>query len=122
MLRLARMWRFTNGQAGILKRLEAMTDLITKILLYEEFDLDEKTWLLDPVTALAERTESLTISEGQRLGVNNVVKIAALRETFSFECCDHKCGGVFNCRAQLHSLQQHLDIRQVRAQFPKRRK
>ena len=74
------MWRFANGLEKVYKKLMSVTDPVTKVLLYCQYDLDAETWLIPPVNELARRMSSLSEEEGRRLGVENAVKIAKIRE------------------------------------------
>ena len=52
---------------------------VDKIVLAQEFDINGH-WLLGAYTALCERPEPLTISEGARLGLETAMRVAQLRE------------------------------------------
>ena len=52
---------------------------IDKIILAQEFDIGGR-WLLGAYTALCERAEPLSISEGTRLGLETAMRVAQLRE------------------------------------------
>lgn len=86
ILNLLTMWRFNLSRNAVLKTLKAMTDSITQITLYHQFDLDAEVWLIPPVQILARRKEWLGVEEARRLGLDDTVKIAAVREEF-YCCC-----------------------------------
>ncbi|KAF7793899.1 hypothetical protein EIP86_005021 [Pleurotus ostreatoroseus] len=81
------MWRFKLGTLNVLKKLEDCADPITKILLCQQYQLDALVWLIPSAEALAQRNETLSAIEGERLGWNNAMKIAKIRERYS--CCCH---------------------------------
>ncbi|KAF7793900.1 hypothetical protein EIP86_005022 [Pleurotus ostreatoroseus] len=81
VLKLLTLWRFNVGRELVLKKLQSLTDPVTKVMLYDLHGLDPEIWLVPSVNALAQRTEPLSEAEGQRLGINNTVKIYQIRET-----------------------------------------
>ena len=86
ILKLLTMWRFSRGRQSVLEKLKTIADPITKVLLWEEHALDAEEWLIPAVTAIARREQSLTIEEGTRLGLENVIRISCIRETYSCTC------------------------------------
>ena len=55
-----------------------MTSAVDKIVLANDYKI--KDWLLDAYDEVCARREPLTIEEGQRLGMDTVIKIANFRE------------------------------------------
>ena len=80
------MWRFERGRKAAIKKIKNMADPITKVLLWEEFDLDDEEWLIPAVDELARRAQSLTIEEGERLGIRNALRISSVREAYPCLC------------------------------------
>lgn len=87
VLKLLTMWRFSKGTQNVLERLKTSADPITKILLCQQYKLDEAIWLIPSVEMLARRAQPLSVQDGIRLGLVNVLRIAEIRESYS--CC---CG------------------------------
>ena len=92
LLHLLAKWRFSRCRQAVLKKLETIADPVSKILLWEEYGLDEDVWLVPAVKALASRHEPLSIEEGRRLGMEHVIRIASIRERDAKCSCD-ECTG-----------------------------
>lgn len=84
VLRLLAMWRFTAGQAAVLKKLLVTADPVTKVALCSEHPTlcDYTTWLRPAAFALAERRDPIEHDEAHIMGIENTVKIAAIREQY----------------------------------------
>jgi hypothetical protein len=78
ILTLAIQWDFQSVKTLAANRLSFIASPIEKIVLGRRFDMFE--WLQDGYTAVCSRHEALTIEEGNLLGIEDVVKIAAVRQ------------------------------------------
>jgi hypothetical protein len=75
---LATQWNFKSIKTLAVNHLSAMTSPVDKIVLGRRYDISE--WLGMAYTILCSRDEALTIKEGKLLGLEDVIKIAALRQ------------------------------------------
>ena len=75
---LAAQWNFQSIKTLAVNHLSAIASLVDKIVLGRRYDIIE--WLENAYTAVCWRDEALTIQEGKLLGVEDVVKIAAVRQ------------------------------------------
>jgi hypothetical protein len=75
---LATQWNFKSIKTLAVNHLSAMTSPVDKIVLGRRYDISE--WLGMAYTILCSRDEALTIKEGKLLGLEDVIKIAALHQ------------------------------------------
>ena len=80
ILSLSTRWDFTDIRTLAIREIQSLDiSPIDKIVLAQEFDISGR-WLLAAYTALCERAEPLSISEGTRLGLETAMRVAQLRE------------------------------------------
>ncbi|KAI0640072.1 hypothetical protein C8Q77DRAFT_1214404 [Trametes polyzona] len=79
VLRLAHMYEFEGHRTLAIERLKTLATPIDRILLAREYLIDG--WLEDAYTELCMREEPLTLDEGVRLGVEDVVRLADIRQS-----------------------------------------
>jgi len=87
VLELSTMWQFKDIRARAIKTLESLTlsmDPVDKIIIARKFDVSP--WLVTSLHALVEREEPLDLSEGNRLGMEWVLKVAEIRESRYLPC------------------------------------
>jgi len=74
------MWGFPEVENLCVRELENLSlPPVERIRIYQQFKLD-KMLLLEPFAQLAIRTEPLSVEEGQSLGLETSLRIAAARE------------------------------------------
>ena len=81
VLELSTMWKFQSIRAKAIKALESLTpsmDPVDKIVLARKCDVSP--WLFPSLHALVQREKPLDLSEGNRLGLEWVLKVAEVRE------------------------------------------
>ncbi|EIW64163.1 uncharacterized protein TRAVEDRAFT_158128 [Trametes versicolor FP-101664 SS1] len=78
VLRLTHIYEFEAHHALAVKRLAVLAPPIDRLLLSRQYDVPE--WLEDAYYELCIREPSLTLEEGARLGLPEVVRIADLRQ------------------------------------------
>ncbi|KIJ63371.1 hypothetical protein HYDPIDRAFT_156204 [Hydnomerulius pinastri MD-312] len=84
-LKLSLLWEFTSIRDQSLVELRTLLeDPIDRILLAKEFDI-EGEWLLEAMNELARRPKPLGMEDVERLGVEFVIQMAAVRESFVVE-------------------------------------
>jgi hypothetical protein len=81
VLKLSTMWNFDVLRDLAVKSMsELPIDAVEKAALAREYDIDE--WLLPALNELAQREDPIGVDEALRLGLEQAVKIAAVRESF----------------------------------------
>ncbi|KAA1470546.1 hypothetical protein DENSPDRAFT_849624 [Dentipellis sp. KUC8613] len=78
VLRLATKWSFSSIRTLSIERLESIASPIDKVVLGRTYGVD--SWVIPGLVALCERPQSLARDEGRKLGVDDVIVIAAVRE------------------------------------------
>jgi hypothetical protein len=78
ILDLAASWNFKSIKALAIKQLACIASPIDKIVLGRKHNIEE--WLGDAYEAVCVRDEPLTLEEGNRLGMEDVIKISATRQ------------------------------------------
>ncbi|KDQ53596.1 hypothetical protein JAAARDRAFT_209942 [Jaapia argillacea MUCL 33604] len=78
VLALATKWSFTTIRSLAIRELFPLASPIDKIVVGRQYDIPE--WLQDAYIAVCERPEALTKKEGERLGLDEVIKISQLRQ------------------------------------------
>jgi len=79
VLKLSSMWQFHKMRATAIKNMEDFSmDLVDKIVIARRFDVS--TWLVPTLNALVQREKPIDLSEGNRLGMEWVLKVAEVRE------------------------------------------
>jgi hypothetical protein len=79
VLKLSSMWQFHRIRATAIKNMETIAmDPIDKIVIARRFDIP--TWLVPTLNALIQRESPVGLSEGNRLGMEWVLKVAEVRE------------------------------------------
>lgn len=75
------MWEFSGLCERSLHCLDGLTTSqpIARILLYDEFDLDEEKWYMKPVMELIESEPGLTEKQAFKLGILRSMTISTLR-------------------------------------------
>lgn len=78
ILDLAANWNFKSIKALAIKNLTPIASPIDKIVLGRKHGIEE--WLGDAYEAVCVRDEPLTLEDGMRLGMEDVIKISATRQ------------------------------------------
>ena len=78
ILSIAAKFNFKSIKALAIKYLAPIASPIDKVVYGRKFEIDD--WLLPAYNAICGRQDALTLEEGRRLGVDDVIKIAALRQ------------------------------------------
>jgi hypothetical protein len=79
VLKLSSMWHFQKIRALAIKKMDGISmDLIDKINIARRFDI--LTWLVPTLNALVQREKPIDLLEGNRLGMEWVLKVAEVRE------------------------------------------
>jgi hypothetical protein len=78
ILDLAAKWKFQSIKALALKQLLPIISPIDKLVLGRRHGITG--WLPDAYSAICGRKDALTLEEGLRLGMEDVIKISALRQ------------------------------------------
>ena len=106
------MWEFDgprNAAVHYLDSLEPPIDPIDKVCLAMQYEV--KDWLLPALLKLAQRPESISIDEGRKIGFENTVKLASVREkvkwneTASSSYC-HYCSRYYNNRNLIAGIRE----------------
>jgi hypothetical protein len=88
VLKLSTMWHFCKIRAAAIRHLENLSmDPVDKIVIARTSDIS--AWLVPALNELARRDKPIDLSEGNRLGMEWVLKIAELREGDSKHICLH---------------------------------
>lgn len=82
ILRLAHLWQFPKIKALATRKLDRIDiEPVDKAVMAREYQIDPAYgWLEQAYAAIGEREESISQSEGERLGLDAVVRLANLRE------------------------------------------
>lgn len=81
VLKLSTMWNFeVVRNLAIQSMSELPIDAVEKAALAREYEIDE--WLLPALNELAQREEPIGVEEALRLGMEQALRIAAVRESF----------------------------------------
>ena len=87
--------RFARSRQAVLQKLLSIADPVSKIVVWcGDRTLPEKAWLLPAVNELARRSTSLTDHEGSRLGLENVLKMQRISDSYVCKCVE----GAESCR------------------------
>jgi hypothetical protein len=79
VLRLSSMWHFQKIRTTAIKAMDNLSmDLVDKIVVARKFDVS--SWLVPTLNELVQRQKPLDWSEGNRLGLEWVLKVAEVRE------------------------------------------
>jgi hypothetical protein len=78
VLRLSHKWRFASMHALAVQRLSALTTPVDRVVLGKRYGAGH--WLKPAYQAICEREEWLSESEGERLGLQDVLKIGHARQ------------------------------------------
>lgn len=81
ILHLAAKWKFETIKVLAIERLSAIAPPIDKITLGKQYGIVE--WLADAYKAICKRPDPLTIEEGTRLGLEDVIRISAMRQAYN---------------------------------------
>ncbi|TFY83748.1 hypothetical protein EWM64_g254 [Hericium alpestre] len=79
VLRLATKWSLSSIRKLAISRLEPIASPVDKVVLGRTYCVD--AWLLPGFIAICQRHQPLTRDEGRRLGVDDAVLVACLRES-----------------------------------------
>ena len=101
MLKLSSMWQFHKIRATAIKNMETITmDLVDKIVIARKFDIP--TWLVPTLNALIQRESPVGLSEGNRLGMEWVLKVAEVRERGATTATQNRaCSNCGSCSTYL---------------------
>lgn len=77
IMHLADKWTFKSVRVLAIKSLSSIASPVDKIILGRKYDIEE--WLSDAYEAVCRRPEPLTLEEGIRLQMDDVIKIYAIR-------------------------------------------
>ncbi|KDQ58997.1 hypothetical protein JAAARDRAFT_649979, partial [Jaapia argillacea MUCL 33604] len=78
ILALATEWSFATIRTLAMRELFPLASPIDKVIVGIRYDMKE--WLNDAYIAICERPEALTRQEGERLGLDEVIKISKMRQ------------------------------------------
>ncbi|KDQ59002.1 hypothetical protein JAAARDRAFT_649995 [Jaapia argillacea MUCL 33604] len=78
ILALATKWSFDTIRTLAMRELFPLASPIDKIVVGIRYEVKE--WLKDAYVAVCERSESLTKAEGERPGLDEVIKISSMRQ------------------------------------------
>ncbi|KAI0060590.1 hypothetical protein BV25DRAFT_1769606, partial [Artomyces pyxidatus] len=79
VLRLSTIWGFASIRKLAVERLETIASAVDKLVLGHAHDVN--AWLLPGYVALCLRGIPLTLEEGRRLGMDDVILITSIRES-----------------------------------------
>ena len=107
VLKLSTLWEFDELRKAAIDALSTAlrNDPIDRVILSRQFGIT--TWLLPALNELAQRPESLTIEEANRLGIETALMIASVREHIKLEpveetlTCNH-----FNRKSHTYTSKQ----------------
>ncbi|KAH9833512.1 uncharacterized protein C8Q71DRAFT_860308 [Rhodofomes roseus] len=77
-LELAVRWEFNSVRDFIVRRMKDTGTLAEQVAMARRLDMQQ--WCWDACTKLCQRAKPLTLEEGQRLGVEDTVRISQVRE------------------------------------------
>lgn len=80
ILQLADTWHFKSIRTLAIKQLAPIASHIDKIVLGRKYGVDE--WLADAYEAVCLRDGPLTLEEGRRLGVDDVIRVNTIRHEY----------------------------------------
>ncbi len=103
VLRLTHLYEFEAHRALAVQRLTTLAPPIDRILLSRKYGIPE--WLEDAYYELCIREPSLTLAEGERLGMPEVILIADLRQTIRMN-------------ARVHGIPEHYVRGTIRQRLP----
>ncbi|KAI6146765.1 hypothetical protein BKA82DRAFT_145948 [Pisolithus tinctorius] len=86
VLKLSTMWEFVGLRNAVIQHLDIPSELvdpIDKVVLALQYNIRE--WLLPAFLALAQRPALISIEEGRRIGFENALKLASVREKLRLE-------------------------------------
>ncbi|KAI5996623.1 hypothetical protein F5J12DRAFT_352718 [Pisolithus orientalis] len=86
VLKLSTTWEFTGLRNAAIEYLDCPLrplDPITKVELALQYNIQE--WLLSALLVLARRSAPISIEEGRRIGFENALKLASVREKLRLE-------------------------------------
>ncbi|KIO04195.1 hypothetical protein M404DRAFT_48882, partial [Pisolithus tinctorius Marx 270] len=86
VLKLSTTWEFTGLSNAAIEYLDCLLrplDPITKVELALQYNIQE--WLLSALLMLARRSAPISIEEGRRIGFENALKLASVREKLQLE-------------------------------------
>ncbi|KAI5985622.1 hypothetical protein EDD15DRAFT_2122345, partial [Pisolithus albus] len=81
VLKLSTMWDFHGLRNAAIQHLDVSSrslNPIDKVELALQYDIKE--WLLPALLALAQRSAPISVEEGRRIGFENALKLASVRE------------------------------------------
>ncbi|TFY83755.1 hypothetical protein EWM64_g253 [Hericium alpestre] len=78
VLRLATLWSFSSIRKLPITRLEPIASPVDKIVFGRTYTVDD--WLVPGFDALCQREQPLSKEEGHRLGIDDAMLVASLRE------------------------------------------
>jgi hypothetical protein len=78
VLRVAHRWDFVNTHAVAVHALESLTSPIDKIVLGRACAVDN--WLFDAFVSICQRSEPLSIEDGEDMRKSDIIRIARVRE------------------------------------------
>ncbi|KZP29666.1 hypothetical protein FIBSPDRAFT_815741 [Athelia psychrophila] len=82
ILHLADKWSFLSIRALAIAQIAPIASPIDKIVFGRLYGVNE--WLVSAYHAVCTRPDALTLEEGRRLGVDDVIRINAIRQEFCF--------------------------------------
>ncbi|KAI6040611.1 hypothetical protein EDC04DRAFT_2566843 [Pisolithus marmoratus] len=83
VLKLSTMWKFDELRKVAIQRLDQPfqpLNPVEKFVLASKYGI--KQWILPALLVLAQRSEPISVEEGHRIGFDNALKLAAVREEF----------------------------------------
>ncbi|CAK5281911.1 unnamed protein product [Mycena citricolor] len=82
ILSLSTRWEFTSIRELAIQHLGPSTSAVERIALGRRFDVGP--WLVPAYTELCERMDPLTLTEGQLLGVDIIIRIQQVRHSIRY--------------------------------------
>ncbi|KIK19623.1 hypothetical protein PISMIDRAFT_682942 [Pisolithus microcarpus 441] len=91
VLKLSTMWDFHGLRNAAIQHLDVSSQSlnpIDKVELALQYDIRE--WLLPALLALARRSAPISVEEGRRIGFENALKLASVREKLKLRTVEEK--------------------------------
>ncbi|KAI5983060.1 hypothetical protein EDD15DRAFT_2179678, partial [Pisolithus albus] len=91
VLKLSTMWDFHGLRNAAIQHLDVSSkslNPIDKVELALQYDIKE--WLLPALLALAQRSAPISVEEGRRIGFENALKLASVREKLKLRTVEEK--------------------------------
>ncbi|EIN06749.1 hypothetical protein PUNSTDRAFT_136585 [Punctularia strigosozonata HHB-11173 SS5] len=95
VLELATMWEFAGIRVRAIEALLVLPmDPVEKVTVGFQYDIKDERWLPPALKALVERPKCLTLEEGVKLGLECVIKLAQVRESYLLGFTSSECAQI----------------------------